>query len=184
MNKFQKLFEGTFTRYQGGGFLTGDLVKLKSDILKSEWASKLGQNYIEQLNKFLESDLNIRISSVKTLRPQQQGSIQQDMGVGNEYYADICLEEIPGKFLDFTEVPCEFLEMIDTGVNLSPIADSQKRKDKTNIKPEEVDIQSDDNMFDPVVNTKSNEGDKHNPTSNTTLPGATGAESYTSKYIS
>lgn len=183
MNKFQKLYEGTFTRFQGGGFLTGDLVRIKPNILKSEWASKLGQNYIEQLNRFLESDLNIRISSVKTLRPQRQGSLQQDMGVGNEYFADVCLEEIPGKFMDFTEVPCEFLEMIDTGVNLPPIADSQKRENKINIKPEEVEGGVTNNPMDPVAGTGVNTGDKTTPKDNTTLPGAKGAQSYTSKYI-
>jgi hypothetical protein len=183
MNKFQELYEGTFTRFQGGGFLTGDLVKLSPSILKSPWASKLGGNYLEQLRRFLESDLNIRVSVVKTLRPGTQGSFQQDMGAGNEYYADICLEEVPGKFLDFTEVPCEFLEMLDTGVNLSPIADSQKRESDINIKPEPVNAESSDDPYDPVTSTKTREGDKSTPMSNTVLPGATGADSYTSGYM-
>lgn len=183
MDKFQKLYEGVFTRFQGGGFLTGDLVKLSPAILESEWMKGKGANYVEQIQKFLESDFNIRVSAVKTLRPQVQGGTQQDVGASESYFADIALEEIPGKFLEFTEVPCEFLEMVDTGINLSPIADSQKRQDDTNIKPEEVGVASGEGQFDAVTQTKTNEGDKNNPTANNTLPGAQGAASYTAKYI-
>ena len=81
MNKFKTLFEGNFQRYQGGGFLTGDLVRIRPDILTSEWAKMLGLNVVEQVKKFIESDLNIRVSSVKTLRPQVSGGTQQDVGV-------------------------------------------------------------------------------------------------------
>ena len=77
MNKFNTLLEGVFQRYQGGGFLTGDLVKMKEDILSSEWAKGKGTNTHEQVKKFLESGLNIRISAVKTLRPSVQTSIDQ-----------------------------------------------------------------------------------------------------------
>ena len=184
MDKFQKLYEGVFTRFQGGGFLTGDLVKLKPAILESEWMKAKGENYVQQIQKFLESGFNIRVSAVKTLRPQVQGGIQQDVGASESYYADIALEEIPGKFLEFTEVPCEFLEMIDTGINLSPIADSQKKEDKINIKPEEIQTEEGDDQFDAVKQTKSKEGDRSGPTVNTTLPGSQGAQSYTAGYLS
>lgn len=185
MNKFQKIFEGVYNRFQAGGFLTGDLVKLKSSIMESDWMSGKGENFREQIQKFLESDLNIRISAVKTLRPQVQGSVQPDIGASDQYYADICLEEVPGKFLDFTEVPCEFLEMIDTGINLPPVSDSLKRDEDVNIKPEEITIEDENDQFDPVQNTKTNEGDKKLADSNTTLPGATGpTDSYTAKYMS
>ena len=183
MNKFQKLYEGVFTRFQGGGFLTGDLVKLSPNILKSDWMKNKGNNWLQQISKFLESDLNIRVSSVKTLRPQVQGSIQQDIGVGNEYFADICLEEIPGRFLDFTEVPCEFLEMIDTGINLSPIADSQKKHSKINIKPELLATEDGEDIFDSSKQTGVHDVNKQNPVSNTPIKGSIGATSYTAGYL-
>ena len=184
MNKFKTLFEGNFQRFQGGGFLTGDLVKLNKDILNSEWATNLGGNVVEQVKKFLESDLNIRVSSVKTLRPQVQGSTQQDSGASNEYFADICLEKAPGLFLDFLEIPTGMLEHIDTGINLSPIADSQKREDEITISPEEVQLEDGEDFLNPVANTKSNEGDKDLPTTNTKLPNSIAATSYTAGYMS
>jgi hypothetical protein len=184
MNKFKTLFEGNFQRYQGGGFLTGDLVKIKSDILNSDWAKSLGGNVVEQVKKFLESDLNIRVSAVKTLRPQVSGGTQQDSGASNEYFADVCLEKAPGMFLDFLELPTGFLEQIDTGINLSPIPDSMKREDEVTIKPEDVELVAGENVHDPVENTKSNEGDKSLPTDDTKQPNALAATSYTAGYMS
>ena len=184
MYKFQKIYEGVFTRFQGGGFLTGDLVKLSPKILSSDWMKTKGDNWVQQISKFLESDFNIRVSSVKTLRPQVQGGTQQDSGVSESYFADIALEEIPGKFLDFTEVPCEFLEMIDTGINLSPIADSQKRESDVNIKPEEMTSNTEDDQFGTIKQTGMD--DPHHrstPTTNAPLPGSIGATSYTAGYI-
>ena len=183
MNKFQKIFEGNFQRYQGGGFLTGDLVRLSKDVLKSEWVGGMGGNTLEQVKKFLESDLNIRISSVKALRPAVSGSVQQDMSAGNDYYADICLEKAPGLWLDFLEIPCNYLEHIDTGINLSPIPDSQKRDNDIIIKPEGLEEEDGDSQFDPVKNTKSQEGDKNLPVDNTTLPNSSAAASYTGGYM-
>tara|TARA_R110000824_G_scaffold15095_3_gene63718 strand:- start:286 stop:843 length:558 start_codon:yes stop_codon:yes gene_type:complete len=184
MNKFKTLFEGNFQRYQGGGFLTGDLVRIRPDILTSEWAKMLGLNVVEQVKKFIESDLNIRVSSVKTLRPQVSGGTQQDVGASNEYFADVCLEKAPGLFLDFLELPTGFLEQIDTGINLSPIPDSQKREGEVTIKPEELELEAGENPFvDPVDNTKSKEGDKSLPTADTKQPNALAATSYTAGYM-
>ena len=57
---------------------------------------------------------------------------------------------------------------------------SLKRKEKINIKPEETQLQDTETSdFTPVGSPEA-----HNlPKDNTTLPGATGAASYTSKYI-
>lgn len=184
MKKFQEIFESNFSRFQGGGFLTGDLVRIKKEILESEWGRGIGTNYSEQLKRFLESDLNIRISSVKTLRPAVQGSVQQDIGASSQYFADVCLEDAPGRFVDFTEVPTEFLEHIDTGVNLSPIPDSQKRESDVNIKPKEITNEEEgDDFMDPTSSTGVKTGDKTLPSDNTTLPGAIAGTSYTAGYL-
>ena len=172
MRKFQQIFEGNFQRFQGGGFLTGDLVKFRQGWNSNPWCKSLGENTITQLNTFAEGKYNIRVSAVKTLRPQVQGSTQQDVGASNQYFCDIALEKAPGLFLDFIEVPSEILEYVDTGINLSPVSDENKREDEIKIKPEDVQVEKDEH-----------EKEIDNPDSNTTLPGATAAKSYTANYI-
>lgn len=185
MNKFDTLLEGVFQRFQGGGFLTGDLVKIKENILSSEWASSKGANTHEAIKKFLESGLNIRVSAVKTLRPQVQSSIDQ-AGASDVYYADVALESAPGMFTDYMEVPCEFLEYVETGINLSPVSDEHRRDDKITIKPEDVKTEEDVTMpgTDNVTQTLDDENDRVLHNINKTLPGATGAKDYTAGYMS
>ena len=129
MYKFNTIFESNFQRFQGGGFLTGDLVKIIDGAMSNEWVSSKGENVKEQIRRFMESEYKFRISTVKPVRPAVQGSIQQDQVPGS-YFCDIALEKAPGMFLDFMEVPSEILETIDTGINLSPVSDANKRKDK------------------------------------------------------
>ena len=191
MKKFRTLFESNFQRFQGGGFLTGDLVRLKKEILNSEWGKRAAGPMLEQVQKFLESDLNIRISSVKTLRPQVQGSVQADIGASNSYFADITLEKAPGLYLDFLEVPCEFLENLDPGINLPPVPASQKRDDEVVIDPAEYAVgttgATDSNPFpQPYDQTRTvggEKGDRELLDANTKLPGATAANSYTGGYM-
>lgn len=185
MKKFDTLLEGVFQRFQGGGFLTGDLVKIKENILTSEWAKGKGENVHDAVKKFLESGLNIRVSAVKTLRPQVQTGIDQ-AGASDVYYADIALETAPGMFTDYLELPCEFLEYVDTGINLSPVSDEQKRDDEVIIKPEEVKSEENETMpgTDNVTQTLDTDTDRKLHNTNKTLQGATGASSYTANYMS
>jgi hypothetical protein len=183
MHKFNTIFESNFQRFQGGGFLTGDLVKIVDSAMNHEWVSEKGENVKEQIRKFMESEYNIRISTVKPVRPAVQGSIQQDQ-VPGYYFCDVALEKAPGMFLDFMELPAELLEVIDTGINLPPVSNANKRDDTIQIKPQEVaQVQEDDDQGDLGVKGATVE-DNELTDSNTTLPGATGAKSYTSNYIS
>ena len=191
MKKFEAIFESNFTRFQGGGVLTGDLVRLKKEILNSEWSKKAGGPMLEQVQKFLDSDLNIRSSSVKTERPAVQGSVQADVGASNVYYADVTLEKTPGNFTDFLELPVEFLEHVDTGINLSPIPDSMKREDEVVIDPAEYKVgttgETDPGAWtQPYEQTRNSDGSSNEvdmTDSNTTLPGAKAADSYTGGYM-
>ena len=92
--------------------MTGDLVKLKSNAIGSEWAKRQPENLLAKLKEFVETDENIRISSVKTLRPAVQGSIQQHLGA-DDFYCDVVREKAPGMWHDFITVPSELLEYID-----------------------------------------------------------------------
>ncbi len=162
MNKFETLLEGTFSRFQGGGFLAGDLVKFKSNALSSEWAKKQASNLMEKLKEFTECDENIRVSCVKGLRPAVGGDAQQDNQV-DDFYCDIVREKAPGLFMDFITVPAEMLEYIDPGINLPEIPNSQRGADTTQIEPQEIE-QVSENPTTPYAQTGVNDGNKKLPT--------------------
>ena len=143
MKKFSTLLEGVFQRYQGGSFLTGDVVKIKEDALTHEWTKAQSSGIIEKIKQFMEGDLHLRISSVQAKRPAVSGSVQQDNQV-DEYFCDIVQEIAPGRWHEFITVPAHILEENNPDdINLPDIPDGMKYDDNSHIKPEEVDNKGD-----------------------------------------
>ena len=66
MSKFVKLYESAIQRFTRGGFLTGDLVKFKQGYQDDEFFGKQASNYLQKLEEFVKSGLNIRVSAVKS----------------------------------------------------------------------------------------------------------------------
>lgn len=158
-NKFTKIFESNFQRYQGGGILAGDIVKLSDGILNDEWFDKQNDVVKAKIQDFLDGDFNIRVGSVSAKRPAAGGAVQQDQQV-DDYYVDIVKELAPGLFTDVTTLPIHLVQKIDTDNNLAPIPDSQRREDTSHIDPEEVDLEAGQDETNAVFGTKTNEGDK------------------------
>ena len=158
MNKFNTLLEGTFSRFQGGGFLTGDIVKFKPDSMNNNWVKKQPQGLIEKLKEFTECDENIRVSCVKAIRSAPGGSIQQDNQV-DDFYCDIVREKAPGLFMDFITVPAELLEYQEIGINLPNVPDSQKRQTREDQKPVELEQENAEDPMTPYQQTSISDGD-------------------------
>ena len=138
MKKFTTLLEGVFQRYQGGSFLTGDLVKFRDGALSEEWCKAQPASLMEKLKQFAEGDLNLRVSSVQALRPAVQGSVQQD-NQQCDFYCDVVQETAPNRWSEFLTIPAYLLELNNPeDVNLAPIPDSLRYDDNTHIKPDEV----------------------------------------------
>ena len=165
-SKFRALIEGVHQRYQNSQFLTGDLVKFKEGALEDEWCAKQADSLRERLKEMNEGDLNLRVSAVKALRPAVAGSIQQDQQVG-DFYVDLVRETAPGLFLDVVTVPGHLLEIVDTGINLSPIPDSQKKKDPSHIDPEVLKDTDTPNVDSPPLGS----GKHKNSNPKTDTPG-------------
>lgn len=158
-NKFTKIFESNFQRYQGGGILAGDIVKLVDNIESDEWFDKQSDTLRDRVKEFLNGDFNIRVGSVSAKRAAEGGPVQQDQQV-DDYYVDIVKELAPGLFTDVMTLPIHLVQKVDENGNLAPIPDSQRREDTSHIKPEEVDVESGSDETNPVFGTKTNEGDK------------------------
>jgi hypothetical protein len=158
-NKFGKIFESNFQRFQGGGILAGDVVKFVDNILDGDWIASQTAGVKDKIQELLDSDLNIRVSSVHAKRPAVSGSVQQDQQA-DEFYCDVVQELAPGLFNNVITVPIEALEQIDTGNNLAPIPDSQRREDSSHIKPEEPNLTEGEDETCPVRGTYSKRDDR------------------------
>ena len=140
--KFPVVLESYLQKYTRGGFLTGDMVKIKSDLFRSDFFKKQTKGYQDKVKGWSDSDLLIRVSSVKPIRPTTQATGNSEI-TGSVFDVDITQEIAPGRYVDFLTIPAEFLEPYSNGINLPPIPDSLKRKDKTQIKPE---VEDEDNQ--------------------------------------
>ena len=167
MNKFETLLENTRARYTMSGLLVGDLVKVKNEALTSDWAKKQSPNLIEKLKEFVETDLNIRVSSVKALRPSVSSAVHAESQV-DDFYCDIVIESAPGLYYNFITLPINLLEAIEDDINLAEVPDSLKRESPDK-EMKEVTVEDNDDPMNPTKQTGVKEGDKTLPEDNTKL---------------
>jgi len=145
MGKFTKLYESAIQRFTRGGFLTGDLVKFKEGFRSDNFFKMQGINYLQQIDEFVKSGLNIRVSAIKAVYPAARpGNIQNE---AESFLIDIVLETAPGLYYQFITVPAHVLEHIDTGINLAPVPDSLRRPNNEIIDPEEVSQHQDPTSY-------------------------------------
>jgi hypothetical protein len=154
--KYDTLIETAITRFEMGGIMSGDLVKFRKDALKHEKIKNGTEQYKETIKAMMDSDLNIRVSAVKSIRPTTTGNYEGGYGAGTrsptDHFVDISLEYAPGLVRDPITVPIEVLDLVDMDGNLAPVPDSLKREGE-NTKPKDVKS-SDDNRKNPDKNTK------------------------------
>lgn len=140
--KFEEITESTLTRYQQGGLMVGDVVKLKKNILNHPKIKEMGDNVKGNIDMLSKTDLNLRVTAIKSTRQGLEGG-NDGLGFGattapTDYWVDIAVEHTPGLTTDPVTLPIEVLERQDFGANLPSIPDSLKRKGDVNIKPKEV----------------------------------------------
>jgi len=177
MGRFTALYESAIQRFTRGGFLTGDLVKFTDKAFSDDFFKKQAPNYMDKAKSFASSGRNIRVSAVKAVRPTiHSGDVQNE---ADSFLVDIVLELAPGLYKEFLTVPAHLLQHVDTGINLAPVPDDLKRKDTTQIKPEEEqEIKKGDSFTAPhrqthtsdLGNKKDNEGDRKLDNTNVQIP--------------
>lgn len=177
MGKFIDLLESTIQRYTRGGFLTGDLVKFRDGFKGNEYFKQQASNYLQKIDEWIKSGLNIRVSAIKPVYPNAYapGNIQ---GEAESFLVDVVLERAPGLYYEFITVPASVLEHIDTGINLAPVPDSLKRDDKVQIEPEPLTELQPDSYMSPYRQTRTSDtGNAKDaktelglPTRNTNIP--------------
>lgn len=143
--KFDVLFENMLERFQQGGYLIGDRVRFKKDVLKMDFFKSKGSNFLDVVKACMDPgfDLNLRISAIKSTRPTTTQNYRGGTESPDDIYADVIIEYAPGLYRNPMTVPIGALELQDDGINRGPIPDSIKRKSKIQIKPEDQKAEQD-----------------------------------------
>lgn len=154
--KYDTIIESTITRFRQGGILSGDLVRIRKDALKNDKVKSMTEQMRVMIEDCLNTDLNIRVSAIKSIRPTTSGYYSGGHNSGTsaptDYWVDIIKEYAPGVWRDVITVPIEILEVVDTNGNLAPVPDSVKRKNNVEM-PKEAESPDADRR-NPVTNAK------------------------------
>lgn len=134
--KFDKIYESYVSRFTRGGFLTGDLVKVRDDFKTTDCYKDLHPELKAKLDDLIASDLNLRVSNIENKYPSSQpGNTDNSNG---EVYLTITQETSPGRYDGSYTFPTSLFDPVDVYPNRMPIPDSLVRPNKTKIKPEEL----------------------------------------------
>ena len=90
-NKFNTIIEENLRRYQQNTLIVNDRVKFVDNFFQHEWTKSQPVLKIERLKALIESGNNIRVSAVKTSRPQTAESGHFE--IVDDVYYDV-VEEI------------------------------------------------------------------------------------------
>jgi hypothetical protein len=151
-SKFDVIYEETVMRFQSGGLLEGDFVKVLPSYKNNPKLKGKAGSYFDRLDYVIKSGLPIKVSSIKAERAEVSNGVVGAVDAPTGYWVDIVSEHAPGMWANVVTVPIEILEKIEVGNNFSPgIPDAIVRKDTTDIKGHEVQ-QADPNRNLPQVN--------------------------------
>ena len=139
--KFEKLHEETLYRYQQGGFLRGDYVKIKKDALKNESIGQFSDQMKSILQDAIKNETTLRVSYIKSGRTESySGPVDAANIPSCTLWADCYVEHAPGMWHNVMTIPLSILEKIEVeGANgfapydknlVRPNTDEPDRMDK------------------------------------------------------
>ena len=174
-SKFNPLFESIYSRFrEGSGFLSGDVVKLKSNYESMDCFKSLAENVKQRVQDMVKSGNNIRIGR---LHNKHSGYGSLGGPIHPACHADLYEEVAPSFWRNLVTVPVDVIEEVDTGVNLPPVPDNQKDTRDRVTEPKEASKdkkykskETDDQTKLAEKQTHVKKGDYELATKNTTLP--------------
>ena len=192
-SKFLSLLESINSKFQRGGFLTGNYVKFVDGFKSKESYKNLSKDMKDILDEFDKSDLHLRITDIKNAMPSntpgtnenQNGcvvlDIAQDIGGGRRD---------PNRVVTISS---DLVQNVDYTPGYAPIPDSQVRPNNTILKPEPLKSEDSEEikrsrMSD--VGGKLQKGDRELLNKNIEIPAVMadkvpdpGVASYTIRYL-
>lgn len=182
-SKFLTVFEAVYQRYQHGGLEVGDYVKFIDKFKSHKEYKELSDAVKDSIDNMQKTGLKMRVVLTKSCKPGlSQGNNQN---IGQYFSADIALDHSGGRLTDYLTVPAGLLEVINDYPNLNKLADSQRKKDKIDIKPVEVEVDQDHyTRRSDAGNGKIKPSQTELPTKNTVLKHQSKLTPYTKSYMS
>lgn len=150
VSKVSLHLEKMIQRFETAGFSVGDQVKIKKNILQSDFLKSKGQTFIDHINNCLETDLVLKISAIKSIRPNTTGNYQST-DAPDDFYCDVYIEYAPGQVANPITIPAQYLESVDNGINYPKIPDSLKRKNT--VENKEADLKNNPKDFEQNLTT-------------------------------
>jgi len=193
--RFLKLYESWLTRYNHGGFLQGDIVKLKLDALKHYFVKTQSDDLVKNIEDLIKDGRTLRVTNVINKFPAVMGTGNPD-DVGPDFTVEIGLDEGGGRIYKTAIVHVGMIDKIDTVPGLEEVPDRNKYDNKIKIKPVEVKDEAEEVPFYSPARTRTADlgNKKLAPTEsklknvNTAIPaspavGDKDPASYTAKYM-
>ena len=142
------LYETYVSRYTRGGFLTGDLVRLKKGFENLDSFKKLDPNVQQKLKDYAASDINIRISGIVNKYPSHQpGNTDNSTG---DVSVTVSQETAPGRYDGFVNAASDLFDTVDVYPNRMPVPSSMVRPNGTQIDPSDFDYEDEYIGLDPL----------------------------------
>ena len=187
--RFIPLFESYMNRFERGGFLVGDIFNFNDNFKSHDEYKALGQSVQDMLDEMIESGLHIRVVGIKDVSPQRYPASGD--GGSLSPVLNIALDNTGGRITHRCSVPCCLGQPGESPYpNQDPIPDGLYRKDKVNIKPEEL-AEDEENLSNKTDkgDGKLSQTERKLPTQNTEIPSdavtpSMEVNSYTKDYLS
>ena len=104
--------ETAIQRFQQGGFLVGDLVKIKKNALSNDELKEASAQMKERIKQLQETDVNLRLSAIKTKRANTSLGYVGGPDAPTGYYVDVVQEINPANWVNPTTLPMEVIERV------------------------------------------------------------------------
>ena len=120
-SKFVLLAEEETSRYRQGGYLMGDFAIINKKALNHPEIKNKPSNFIDVVKELINSDLPLKISAVKSERPESQHDLYGAGSLMTKIYIDLYQEYAPGLFKNAITLPAEVVDVVKPeGNNWSP----------------------------------------------------------------
>lgn len=166
-SKYLNLLEDTLTRFQRGGYLVGDYIKLADGYKKTDGYKNMPANMQAALDEVgeLSKNMHLRVVAIKNQYPSTQpGNANNTNGV---VAVDIGLDYGGGRYYSVLTAPSDVLERVDYGINQAPLPDALKRDNIITLKPEPVETDKDSEAYRQT--RKTSQGGKKDEDSESVL---------------
>jgi len=168
--KFLPLYENIVSRYNRGGYLTGDVVKFIPNVLQDVFLKNVDDDYKAKVKEYSECKETLRVRNIKSTFPAVMGAGNPDYN-GYSFSIEVSKEIAPGTLENGSVVvPQHLLTKIDSYPNLPAVPDKFKKEDNTQIDPVAVKDEAEETpFFSPGRMRTTDRGNKKDTKSDTTL---------------